>query len=182
MSQPEGLVAVAQIIGAFGVRGEARVRSLTETPEAAFTYGPLMDAAGHIVLTPKSWRPLNDGFAVQAVEQRQREDWERLRSTRLHVQRGALPEPVAEAGEVYVADLIGACVMHVDGRRLGEVRALHNFGAGELVEVQPDTGQTYFLPFTEEVFTDLDIPGRILRVSPDPALLPEGLSSRAGQG
>lgn len=182
MSQPGGLVAVAQIIGAFGVRGEVRVRSFTEAPEAAFSYGPLMDEAGQIVLTPKRWRRLNDGFAVTTAEQRQREDWERLRSIRLHARREALPEAAADDGEVYVADLIGARVEHADGRRLGVVRALHNFGAGELVEVQPETGQTYFLPFTEEVFTHLDIAGGVLTVAPDPALLPEGLSVRGRAG
>lgn len=59
---------------------------------------------------------------------------------------------------------------------------MHDFGAGDLVEVQPEAGQSYFLPFTEDVFTELDIGGRILRVDPDPALLPEGLSAKQDDG
>jgi 16S rRNA processing protein RimM len=182
VSDPKSLVVVAQITGAFGVKGEVRVRSFTADPEAAFTYGPLTDANGRVVLTPVKHRRLNEGFGVTTAEKKQREEWEAMRGTLLHTPRAALPEPVEEEGEVYVADLIGAEVFHVDGRRLGVAKAVHDFGAGDLVEVQPDTGQTYFLPFTEDVFTELDIAGRILRVDPDPALLPEGLTAKRDDG
>ncbi len=182
MANSSNLVVVAQIAGAFGVKGEARVRSFTDDPAAAFTYGPLLDADGRVVMTPVKHRPLNEGFGVITAEKKQREEWEAMRGTLLHVAREALPEPVAEEGEVYVADLIGADVVHVDGRRLGRVKAVHDFGAGDLVEVQPETGQSYFLPFTEDIFVDLDVEGRILRVDPDPALLPEGLSVKREDG
>lgn len=182
MSDPKTLVVVAQIAGAFGVKGEARVRSFTEIPEAAFSYGPLTDANGRVVLTPVKHRRLNEGFGVTTAEKKQREEWEAMRGTLLHAPRAVLPEPAEEEGEVYVADLIGAEVFHVDGRRLGVAKAVHDFGAGDLVEVQPEAGQTYFLPFTEDVFTELDMAARILRVDPDPALLPEGLSVKRDEG
>ncbi len=182
MSDPKNLIVVAQIAGAFGVKGEARVRSFTEDPEAAFSYGPLTDANGRVVLTPVKHRRLNEGFGVTTAEKKQREEWEAMRGTLLHAPRETLPEPAEEEGEVYVADLIGAEIFHVDGRRLGVAKAMHDFGAGDLVEVQPETGQTYFLPFTEDVFTELDVTGRILRVDPDPALLPEGLTVKREEG
>ncbi len=178
MSDPKTLIVVAQIAGAFGVKGEARVRSFTEDPEAAFSYGPLTDANGRVVLTPVKHRRLNEGFGVTTAEKKQREEWEAMRGTLLHAPREALPEPAEEEGEVYVADLIGAEVVHVDGRRLGVAKAMHDFGAGDLVEVQPDAGQTDFLPCPEDVFIELDVAGRILHVDPDPALLPEGMSAR----
>ena len=178
MSDKSKLVVVAQIAGAFGVKGEARVRSFTDDPAAAFTYGPLLDADGRVVLTPVKHRPLNEGFGVTTAEKKQREEWEAMRGTLLHAPREALPEPEEDEGEVYVADLIGCQVVHADGRVLGVAKAVHDFGAGDLVEVQPSTGQSYFLPFTEDVFTDLDIANRVLRVDPDPALLPEGMTAR----
>ncbi len=178
MSEKIKLVVVAQISGAFGVKGEARVRSFTDDPAAAFSYGPLMDADGRVLLTPVKHRPLNEGFGVITAEKKQREEWEAMRGTLLHAARETLPEPAEEEGEVYVADLIGCRIIHADGRDLGVVKALHDFGAGDLVEVQPPAGQTYFLPFTEEVFTDLDMDNRILRVDPDPALLPEGMTAK----
>lgn len=165
------LIVVAQIAGAFGVKGEVRVRSFTDDPEACFAYGPLMDAAGKVVLSPVRHRPLNDLFSVTAKEQRQREEWEAMRGTLLHADRASLP--AADEGEFYVSDLIGLSVMHMDGRELGKVKSVQNFGAGELIEVQPATGATYLLPFTEEVFPELDIAAGVLRASPDEALLPE---------
>lgn len=174
MTKPAALIVVAQIAGAFGVRGEVKLRSFTDDPEACFTYGPLTDADGKVILTPVRHRVLNDLFGVTAKEQRQREEWEAMRGTLLHAARAALPE--TDEGEVYVADLIGARVVHVDGRALGEVKSVQNFGAGELLEIRPPQGATYLLPFTEDVFPELDIAARLLRAAPDEALLPDGLS------
>lgn len=166
------LIAVGQITGAFGVKGEVRVRTFTEDPEAAFGYGPLVDEKGVVVLTPVRFRPLNDGFGVIAKEQLQREAWEALRGTLLHAQREAMPE--ADEGEFYVADLIGMAVVHVDGRVLGTVAAVHNFGAGELIDVKPETGPNFLLPFTEDVFPEIDPASGVLKADPDEGLLPDG--------
>lgn len=165
------LIVVGQIAGAFGVKGEVRVRSFTDDPEACFAYGPLMDERGEVVLTPLRHRSLNDLFGVTAKEQRQREDWEAMRGTLLHAARDALPE--AEDGEVYVADLIGLRVIHADGRDLGVVKAVQNFGAGELVEIRPPKGPTYLLPFTEDVFPEIDLAAGVLTAAPDDVLLPD---------
>lgn len=171
MSSPERLIVVGQIAGAFGVRGEVRVRSFTDDPEACFAYGPLLDEAGRVVLTPVRHRPLNDLFGVTAKETRQREEWEAMRGTLLHAPRAALP--AAEEGEFYVSDLVGARVRHVDGRDLGVVKSVQNFGAGELLEIKPETGGTYLLPFTEDNFPDIDLDAGLVRAAPDEALLPE---------
>jgi 16S rRNA processing protein RimM len=174
VSKPDKLIVVGQIAGAFGVKGEVRVRSFTDDPEACFAYGPLMDERGVVVLTPVRHRSLNDLFGVTAKEQLQREDWEAMRGTLLHAARDALPE--ADAGEVYVADLIGLRVVHTDGRELGVVKAVQNFGAGELVEIRPASGPTYLLPFTEDNFPEIDVAGGVLRAAPDDVLLPDSLS------
>ncbi len=174
MTDPKSLVVVAQIAGAFGVRGEVRVRSFTDDPEACFAYGPLMDADGQVILTPVRHRSLNELFGVTTQEQRQREEWEAMRGTLLHAPRTALP--AADEGEVYVADLIGARVVHVDGRELGVVKSVQNFGAGELLEIRPPVGQTYLLPFTEENFPELDAEAGLIHAAPDEAFLPEGLT------
>jgi len=172
VTKPTNLIVVAQITGAFGVKGEVRVRSFTDDPEACFTYGPLTDADGKVILTPVRHRVLNDLFGVTTKENRQREEWEAMRGTLLHAAREALPQ--ADEGEFYVADLIGLPVIHVDGRDLGVVKSVQNFGAGELLEIRPPQGQTYLLPFTEENFPDVSKTG--LSAAPDEALLPEGLN------
>lgn len=176
MTDKPKLIAVAQITGAFGVKGEARVRSFTEDPEACFGFGALLDERGEVVLTPVKHRPLNEGFGVTTKEQRQREDWEAMRGTLLHAAREAMPETDEEEGEVYVADLIGMSVVHVDGRALGQVKAAHDFGAGDLIEVQPAVGASFLLPFTEEVFPEIDMGARVLRADPDESYLPDSPS------
>jgi len=164
------LIVVGQVAGAFGVKGEARVRSYTGDPEAIFDYGPLMDEEGAVVLTPVHARPLGDTFGVITKEKVQREHWEALKGRFLHVRRSVLPEP--DEDEVYVSDLIGLAVEHVDGRRLGVVTATQNFGAGDLLEVKGE-GATLLIPFTLAAIPQIDLEARLIRVSPDEELLPE---------
>lgn len=172
------LIVVGQIAGAFGVRGEVRIRSFTEDPEACFAYGPLMDANGAIILTPVKARVLNQDFGVVARENRQREEWEALKGTLLHVPRAAMPPPGDD--EFYIADLIGMEVVHADGRLLGKVAAVHNFGAGDLVEIAPSSGASFMLPFDEAMA--VDVAARRLTASPDEELLPEPLQRQRSDG
>jgi 16S rRNA processing protein RimM len=174
------LIVVGQIAGAFGVKGEARVRSFTSDPEACFSYGPLLDDKGAVVLTPVKARLLNQDYGVTTKEQRQREDWEALKGTLLHVPRAAMP--ATEGNEFYVADLIGMSVVHADGRVLGAVKAVQNFGAGELVEIAPPSGSTFLLPFSDEVFPGVDQGARRLTATPDEELLPEALQRQRSDG
>lgn len=174
------LIVVGQIAGAFGVKGEARVRSFTDDPEACFSYGPLVDEKGAVILTPVKARPLNQDYGVTAKEQRQREEWEALKGTLLHVPREAMP--AIESGEFYVADLIGMMVVHADGRSLGAVKAVQNFGAGELIEIAPPSGSTFLLPFSDDVFPEVDLGARRLTASPDEELLPDQLQRQRSDG
>ena len=180
MGDGSKLIVVGKIVGAFGVKGEARVQSFTDDPEAAFEYGPLVDEAGNVVLTPVRVRSLGDGFGVIAKEQRQREEWEAMRGTLLHAPREAMPD--AEEGEFYVADLIGMAVVHVDGRELGHVAAVQNFGAGELIEVKPAKGGSFLLPFTQDNFPEIDPATRVLKAEPDEGLLPDDLQRQSSDG
>lgn len=173
MTKPSNLIAVAQIVGAFGVKGEAKIRSFTEDPETCFSFGPLTDEAGNVILTPVRHRPLGDLFGVTARENRQREEWEAMKGALLYVPRDVMPP--AEENEIYVADLIGMDVIHADGRLLGKVKSAQDFGAGDLIEITPPAGDSFFLPFTEDVFPDLDVPARRLTAAPDEELLPDSL-------
>ena len=176
----EPLIVVGQIAGAFGVKGEVRVRSFTDDPEACFGYGPLVDEKGAVILTPVKARPLNQDFGVTTKEQRQREEWEALKGALLYIPRAAMP--ATGSNEFYVADLIGMAVVHADGRALGQVKAVQNFGAGELIEIVSLSGATFLLPFTDAVFPDVDVKARRLIASPDEELLPEPLQRQRSDG
>lgn len=150
---------VGAIAGAFGVRGEARVRSFTATPEALFGYGPLLSADGRVALTPRRWRAIQDGFAVAAPEIATREQAEALRNTALYVPRAALPPP--EDDEFYHVDLIGCRVEALDGTALGAVVAVPNFGAGDLLAVRPAAGGAdFYIPFTKAAAPIVDLANR----------------------
>ncbi len=129
-------VCVGQIGAAHGVRGEVRLRSFTAEPEAITRYGPLETEDGR-VFTIEAMRPAKDHFVARLAGIRDRDAARALAATRLYVPRERLPEP-EEADEFYHADLIGLAVVDRAGEKLGTVVAIHNFGAGDLIEVRPD--------------------------------------------
>jgi 16S rRNA processing protein RimM len=172
------LIAVGVLKGAHGVRGEVRVKSLTADPEALFTYGPLLDTAGAVVVTPKSARPAKDHFIVRPKENQQKEAWDALRGTLLHVPRSALP--AANLDEFYIEDLIGLDVFSGGESPAGRVRSVQNFGSGDLLEVEVNgLGATVFVPFTLADVPGVDLAARRvvipeLAVWSDPGGAPAG--------
>ena len=152
-----GLVVVAQITGAFGVRGEVKVRPFTDDPAACLSYGPLLDASGEVVITPRSHRRVKTALAVTAPEIESREQAQDLNGTLLHVPRSALPEP--EADEFYYADLEGLEARTPDGEPVGTVASVHDFGAGEVLEIRPPSGPSFYHPFTLAAVPEVDVPG-----------------------
>ncbi len=132
--------------GAHGVRGEVRVKSFTADPEDMFTYGALLDERGRPVLTPVSARPGTDHFIVRPKEQKQKEDWDALRGTLLHVPRSLLPQ--ADEDEFYIEDLVGLDVFDGGAVPAGRVRAVHNFGADDLLEIDLPGAGSVMVPFT----------------------------------
>lgn len=155
MSEPGRLVLVGAIAGAFGVHGEARVRSFTADPEALMGYAPLLREDGSIALTPSRWRAIKDGFAVTAPEIASREHAETLKGTALYIPHDRLPP--TEDDEFYHVDLIGCRVENLAGDPLGEVVAAPNFGAGDLLEIKPASGPAWHLPFTRAAAPVIDI-------------------------
>lgn len=164
----ERLIVVGALSGAHGVRGDVRVRSFTADPESLFDLGPLLDETGKPLLEPKKAKPGNDHFIVTPARPRQKEEWDAMKGVKLHVPRSALPPP--DEDEFYVEDLVGLVVMDLAGTRVGTVRSVQDFGAGDLVEVQPDdrTVTSYFVPFTLADVPSVDFgSGHIVLADPD---------------
>lgn len=150
----KGMVLVGAVSGAFGVKGEVRLRAFTEAKDGVIAYGPLCDETGKVILKPKTWRELKDGVAVSAPEVKTREQAEALRGTRLFVPRANLPNLPAEADEYYWVDLMGCRAETVDGAPMGEVVAVWNFGAGDILELKPPSGG----PNTRIIFNRETVP------------------------
>jgi 16S rRNA processing protein RimM len=157
------LVLVAQVAGAFGVRGEVRVTAFTQDPANLLDYGPLLDAAGKPALTLVSGRAEKGAMVGRAREIATREEAQAMRGLRLYIPRECLPEP--DEDEFYLADLVGLGAVSPAGEPLGRVKSVHNFGAGDLLEIEPPRGApTWWAPFTREVVPQVRIVDGVLVV------------------
>jgi 16S rRNA processing protein RimM len=162
----DNLILVARVAGAFGVKGEVRLTSFTADPLALLAYRELRREDGAPGLTLTSGRAHKGGVVARATEIETREQAEALRGLRLYLPREALPEP--EPDEFYLVDLIGCSVVTPDGESLGRVRNVQDFGAGDLVEIQPAEGASWWLPFTRESVPEVSLADRrIVAVRPD---------------
>ena len=161
-------VCLAAIAGAHGVQGLVRLKTFTERPEDVVAYGPLSDENGSRQFR-LTHRGTQKGLLLVAIEGvGDRTAAEALKGLRLYVAREALPPP-EDPEEFYHADLIGLAVEDTDGKPLGVVRAVEDFGAGPLLDVESDEG-SIMLPFTLAVVPLVDLPGRRLVADPPVAL------------
>ena len=155
------LICVAAIAGAFGVKGEVKLKSFTDVPENCLSYGPLLSEAGEVILTPSSHRLVKGAVAIKCPEVKTREEAEGLKSTKLYVPRENFPVP--EEDEFYAADLIGLEVKSTNGKRVGKIIAVEDFGAGDLLEIKPKEGASFYHPFTLAATPKVDIKaGRVV--------------------
>jgi 16S rRNA processing protein RimM len=159
---PEQRICVARLGAAHGVRGEVKLWSFTADPAAVADYGPFDTADGRVVEI-EALRPAKDFFVARLKGVADRTAAERLRNVELFVPRERLPAP-ADGDEFYHADLIGLAVVDADGAALGSVVALHNFGAGDIIEVRrAEARDTVMLPFTQAAVPVIDVAaGRIV--------------------
>lgn len=163
------LICVAVIAGAFGVRGEVRLKSFTADPVTIGEYAPLVTEDGSRSFDVALEGQLTNGLLVRLSGVSTKEEADALKGVKLFVPRDRLPGLPDD--EYYHADLIGLEVLDTGGAGLGRVKAVLNHGAGDILEVQvPGSSETVLLPFTMEAVPTVDLAaGRIIA---DP---PEGL-------
>lgn len=163
----ENLILVGVIQGAFGVKGEIRLKSFTQNEKDIFKYAPFLSGEGAILFEVKSSRAIKDGFAFYTKNEITREQAQALRNTKLYVPREKLP-PAAE-DEFYHVDLIGLRAQTMTGEDLGVVTNIIT-AAGDLLEISntPNTKKSWLLPFTMENVPIIDIAkGHIICDVPD---------------
>jgi 16S rRNA processing protein RimM len=169
MAATEKQVCVGVVTGPQGVTGAVRIKSFTARPEDVAGYGPLADESG---IRRLELRLLGVAKGVligrlSGVDDRNRA--EALRGLRLYLPRSALPPPEDE--EYYHADLIGLAVLLKDGTPIGRVRAVHDFGAGDTLEIERSGAPPAMVPFTRAVVPKIEIEAGRLVVDPPPGLL-----------
>jgi 16S rRNA processing protein RimM len=157
-------VCIAQIGAAHGVRGEVRLKPFTEDPLAVTRYGVLESEDGERRFEIEAVRPAKDMLVARLKGVTDRNAAEALKNIRLYVARAKLPKPNAD--EFYHADLVGLTAQKENGETVGTVKAIHNFGAGDLLEIEAASGATIMLPFNETTVPVVDVAGGRIVVEP----------------
>jgi 16S rRNA processing protein RimM len=162
-------ILLGRIVAAHGIRGDVLVRTYTDAPEAIGSYGPLVDADGRGAFKLRVFRVTAKGVVAHIAGVDDRNGAEALAGTDLYVARAQLP--AAEHGAFYHADLIGLAATAPDGSEIGRIVGVHNFGAGDLIEVAlGGSRRTELVPFTEQFVPEIDLARRVVVVElPMPA-------------
>lgn len=148
---------MGRIGSAHGIKGEVRIQSYTEDPLALAGYGPLATNKPGLIITILSARTNTNVLVAKLAGVNDRTAAEKLNGVELYVDRELLPPPRDE-DDFYHADLIGLEARLTDGTVLGEVIAMPNFGAGDLIEIRdPRSGDTYLYPFTRKVVPEVHV-------------------------
>jgi 16S rRNA processing protein RimM len=150
-----GQICIARIGAAHGVRGAVKLWTFTEDPLAVKAYGPLVTKDGARSFEIATAREANGHLVATLKGIATREDAERLNGLELYIAREKLP--VTDDDEYYHADLIGLSAVNAANESLGRVIAIHNFGAGDIIEIAPPDGPTILLPFTNAVVPTVDL-------------------------
>jgi 16S rRNA processing protein RimM len=159
-------VLMAAVIGAHGLKGEVKVKTFTAAPDALGEYGPLHAKDGRR-FTVEALRAISDSEAVVTfAEVKDRNASEALKGTELFVARDKLPAAAGE--EFYHADLIGLSAFDAEGRRIGAVRSIQNYGAGDVLVIAADGGEDILIAFTKANVPEIDLAnGRLTVAVPD---------------
>jgi len=160
------LICIGAVAGAFGVRGEVRLKSFCATPEDIETYSPLKNEDGTQSYSVTLTRVVNNGFVARLGGIETKEQADAVKGLRLFTPRDALPNLPDD--EYYYTDLTGLEVFDTGGTKLGAVKSVQNHGAGDLLEVDaPGLKNTVLLPFTQAAVPTVDLEqGRIIADPP----------------
>ena len=162
-------ICVGAIAGSFGVQGEVRIKSFCADPQSIADYGPLFSEDGAQSYTIKLTRAVSGGLGARIAGVATKEQADALRGVSLYVDRAKLPNLPDD--EFYHTDLIGLAAHDPGGVLIGTVQAVHNHGAGDLLEIAGAGLKTaLLLPFTREVVPTVDLTAKRIVVD-----LPEGL-------
>ncbi|MEM8794202.1 MAG: ribosome maturation factor RimM [Pseudomonadota bacterium] len=158
------LICLGQIGAAHGVKGHVRVKPFTETPEGLADYGPLRNESGEAGLKVSTLRVIKGGMLVIKFKGvNDRDAAEALNGTKLFVERARLPG-LDDEDDYYVEDLLGLEAVDLSGTPLGTVRAVHDFGAGDILDIKPEFGPSLLVPFTKKAVPIVDFDGHRLEV------------------
>lgn len=166
MAKPDK-ICVGAIAGVHGVRGGVRVLSFTAMPDDIFAYGTLSDEDGKRKFDLKHVGMVKNYFIATIKGVSDRTAAEKLKGTKLFISRDVLPK--TKKNEYYEADLVGLKAKDKLGKPQGKVLGVYDFGAGSFLEIKPEKGKSFMLPFNDDCVPEIDVDGGVVIVE-----IPEG--------
>jgi len=165
----DNLICLAEIVGVHGIKGMLKIKAFGDNPDDLPDYAPLCDDTGkeYKFLT---YNPHGNIYLASLAGVTDRTQAEKLRGTKLYVTRDLLPA-IKDEGTYYHTDLIGIAAKDESGTVIGKIISVGNFGAGDLLEIKPVKGASYFVPFTNAVVPHVDLAKKEATVIVPPGLL-----------
>lgn len=161
---------MAEIIGVHGIKGAVKLMVFSEDPEALLDYAPFCDAAQKRAFELLDVQQHGNTYLAYIDGVTDRTAAEKLRGTKLYVPRERLPD-IEDDTTFYHIDLIGLAARWPDGKPMGKVVNVANFGAGDLIEIRPIKGASFYVPFTDEAVPDVNLKDGFVTIDPPPGLL-----------
>lgn len=162
-------ILIATIATAHGIKGLVKLNINAENPQLLNDNSLYTTATGGAVLRLRLKNQMGKQWLAEIEGVTDRNRAEELRGTDLWIDRTALP-PLESDDEMYIEDLIGLTVRDPDGTAIGTIIGVDNFGASDLLDIQPPTGSSFYLPFTHDTIQEIDPDNGVLV-----AVIPEGL-------
>jgi len=163
-------VLMAEIVGVHGIKGAVKLMVFSENPEALIDYAPFCDAAQKRSFELIDVQQHGNTYLAYIDGVTDRTAAEKLRGTKLYVPRERLPD-IEDDTTFYHIDLIGLAARWPDGKPMGKVVNVANFGAGDLIEIRPIKGASFYVPFTDEAVPDVNLKDGFVTIDPPPGLL-----------
>lgn len=160
---------MAEIVGVHGIKGMVKLKVFSDNPDGLADYAPLCNSEGEPAFTFLSFQQHGNIWLAQLEGISDRTAAEKMRGTKLYVPRSRLPK-ITQENTYYHNDLIGLAARLQDGSDLGRIVNVANFGAGDLLEIKPPKGPSFYLPFTNKNVPEIDIEKKLAVID-----LPEGL-------
>ena len=164
------LTCMAEIVGVHGIKGMVKLKLFGDNPAALTDYAPLCDSSAKKTFKITSLHPHGNILLAEIEGLKDRTAAEKLRGTKLYLPREALPETKDEK-TFYHADLVGMRAVDAEGKAMGKVISVENFGAGDLLEIKPIKGASYYLPFTDSCVPNIDAAKKEITIDVPPGLL-----------
>jgi len=158
-------IIVGIIKAPHGIRGEVKVQSFTTEIENIFSYGPLTvedKMFARSIHSVDSWRKTKGSLIVKLTSINNRNAAEKFRFSKIILDRSVLPEPAT--GEYYYIDLIGLTAFNDNNIALGIVTSVKNFGGGDILEITPTRGTSFYIPFNKYFVLNIDLDNKAISI------------------